>query len=346
MPVETAVELLLVGVLGNFLLVIVLVLTEVRRRWRNRHEGAELLHDLSESEVRRRLAAPAEQVPQTAGREHDSISAGAGDSGAAPLPRPLPTAASRLSEPEPASPGLEASPAVDGPSGSPWAELTDSATGLETAESWESAFELEEERLHRYRRRTCVVHFELDGLDALAERVGREAGDRLIEAVAAVLRRQSRSADRVARVGPGSFRALLPETDEAEAAALVDRVREGLAPILGTSAIPVRLSVGLAKPELGADLASASRLAAERLRADRRPTGATAGPQRPDAGQADGTSRESPGLSARAAGASAARDTRRPSAREALLELRELHQERLVRDEEYHAKRRQILDRL
>ncbi|OGN88276.1 MAG: hypothetical protein A2X23_04350 [Chloroflexi bacterium GWC2_73_18] len=346
MPVDTAVELLLVGVLGNFLLVIVLVLTEVRRRRRNRHEGAELLHDLSESEVRRRLAAPAAQVPQTAGPGHSSISAGAGDSGAPALQRPLPTAASHFSEPEPASPGLEASLAVDGPSGPPWAELTDSATGLETADSWESAFELEEERLHRYRRRACVVHFELDGLDALAQRVGHQAGDRLIEAVAAVLRRQSRSADRVARAGPGSFRALLPETDEAEAEALVDRVREGIAAILGTSAIPVRLSVGLASPDLGADLVAASRLAAERLRADRRPTGATAGPQGPDAGQAHGASPESPGLAGRAAGPSAARDTRRPSVREALLELRELHQERLVSDGEYHAKRGQILDRL
>ena len=111
---------------------------------------------------------------------------------------------------------------------------------------------------------------ELDGLDRLIERFGQPAADRLIRAVAATLRHDARLTDRVARLGPGQFGALLPETDEVQAINYVERVRTATDLWLEAGAVAVRLAIGWANVGADQSLDVALRLAEQRLNADRR----------------------------------------------------------------------------
>jgi len=161
--------------------------------------------------------------------------------------------------------------------------LVDPVTGLGARLAWDEAFRNEERRLARYHRATTVLVAELDGLDALAERLGQAAADRLIPPVADALRRNARGADIVARVGHARFHALLPETDEIGAINYIDRVRTACDMWLEAGAVAVRLAIGWASPGAGATLADALRVAEERMNAGRRsgPAARPAAEQRP-----------------------------------------------------------------
>ena len=63
------------------------------------------------------------------------------------------------------------------------------------------------------------------GLERLTGVLGPGAADRVLPALADVLGRHARGADYVARLGPGRFGILLPETGEVEAVNYVERVR-------------------------------------------------------------------------------------------------------------------------
>lgn len=145
----------------------------------------------------------------------------------------------------------------------------DPVTGLPTAPAWEDAVRHEEARHTRYGHASTVVIVELDRLDALAARIGRENADRLIPPVAAALRRQARGADIVTRTGRSRFQILLPETDEVQAINYVERVRHACDMWLEAAAISVRLSMGWACPTAGGTLADAVRVAEQRMHADR-----------------------------------------------------------------------------
>ncbi len=169
----------------------------------------------------------------------------------------------------PGAPELEADAGLDA--------LVDPVTGLGARLAWDEAFRNEERRQARYHRATTVLVAELDGLDALAERLGQAAADRLIPPVGDALRRNARGADIVTRVGHARFHALLPETDEIGAINYVDRVRTACDMWLEAGAVAVRLAIGWASPGAGATLADALRLAEERMNAGRR-SGALARP--------------------------------------------------------------------
>ena len=128
---------------------------------------------------------------------------------------------------------------------------TDPLTGLLLPSEWNRIIADEDARLHRYRRPTTVVVVELDGLDRLVSALGREAGDRLLPAVADALSRNARGADHLARLGPGRFGILLPETGEVAAVNYIERVREVCELWLESGAIALRLAIGWASP--GAD---------------------------------------------------------------------------------------------
>jgi diguanylate cyclase (GGDEF)-like protein len=148
--------------------------------------------------------------------------------------------------------------------------LIDPATGLGTSTAWDFALRHEEARFARYKEPATVVVAELEGYEMLAERLGRDAADRLITPIANTLLRNSRRADRVARVGPVRFHILLPKTDEITAINYVDRVREETDDWLAAGAVASRLVIGWASPGTGTSFADAMRVAEERMNADRR----------------------------------------------------------------------------
>jgi diguanylate cyclase (GGDEF)-like protein len=157
--------------------------------------------------------------------------------------------------------GPSPQPALDG--------RFDEETGLPTEPVWDEAVRHEEARLTRYGRQATVIVAELDRLDALADRIGRENAARLIPPVAAVLRRQGRQSDVITRTGRARFQVLLPETDEVAAINYVERVRQACDIWLEAAAISVRLVMGWASPAAGGSLQGALRVAEQRMHADR-----------------------------------------------------------------------------
>jgi diguanylate cyclase (GGDEF)-like protein len=159
-------------------------------------------------------------------------------------------------------PTLDGSELDDGPD---LEALVDPVTGLGARHAWAEALRNEEHRLARYRHPTTILVGELHGLEALAERLGQDAADRLIPPVADAMRRNARSADVLTRVGHARFFALLPETDEIAAINYVERVRAACDLWLEAGAVTVRLVIGWASPPAGGTLAEALTLAQERM---------------------------------------------------------------------------------
>ena len=151
--------------------------------------------------------------------------------------------------------------------------LIEPETGFLTRKAWDEALRHEEHRFARYRRPVSMVIFELDGMDALAARLGRESADRLIGPVAHAMGSSARVADIIARVGRTRFLALLPETDEISAINYIERVRTACDLWLAAGAVAVRLAIGWAQPPVGGTLADALKVAHQRLDGDRRRQG-------------------------------------------------------------------------
>jgi diguanylate cyclase (GGDEF)-like protein len=147
---------------------------------------------------------------------------------------------------------------------------TDSLTGLLVVKEWNRIIADEDARVNRYRHPATVVIIELDGFDRLVANLGREAGDRILPALADTLSRNARGADHLARIGPTRFGILLPETDEVVAINYIERVREACDLWLESGAIALHLSIGWASPGPDTSLAVAVARAQERMFAEQR----------------------------------------------------------------------------
>ena len=159
------------------------------------------------------------------------------------------------------TPGPDAAAAIE-------SAAHDGTTGLLLLPMWNRVLADEDARIRRYRRPATVVMLDIDGLDRLIERLGPEAADRLIPAVAETLRRSARSADHIARLGHGRFAALLPETDEVQAINYVERVRRACDLWLESGAIALRLAIGWSSTSGDIGLPDAQRIAGERMFAE------------------------------------------------------------------------------
>ena len=166
------------------------------------------------------------------------------------------------------TPNLPAAPAA--PRAAPTPGGRDPLTGLLDAAAFERALGDEEARVARYGRPASVVVFELDGLDRLVERLGQEAADRVVPALADSIHRLARRADHVARLTPSRFAVLLPETDEIAAINYVERVRRACELWLESGAIAMRLAIGWASGTGDVPLRAAMRTATQRMRVEHR----------------------------------------------------------------------------
>ena len=179
-----------------------------------------------------------------------------------PLPRSMETEASPDTvadvEPEGDGPAPEPEP-VEPTAG------TDALTGLLDQAAFTRLIAAENLRIHRYHRPATVVIFELGGLDRLIDRLGADAADRVVPALADTMRRLARDVDLVARLAPGRFGILLPETDEVAAINYVERVRRACELWLESGAIALTLAVGWAGTDGEPTLIDAQRLATERM---------------------------------------------------------------------------------
>jgi diguanylate cyclase (GGDEF)-like protein len=145
---------------------------------------------------------------------------------------------------------------------------TDQATGMLTPTGWGRVVADEDARVRRYRRAATIVMVEVDGLERLTSRLGEAAADRLIPAVAESIKRLARESDHVARLAPGRFGVLLPETDEIQAIHYIERVRRTCDLWLESGAVSLRLAIGWASASGDDSLHDAGRTATERMFAE------------------------------------------------------------------------------
>jgi diguanylate cyclase (GGDEF)-like protein len=124
----------------------------------------------------------------------------------------------------------------------------DDLTGCLTFESTRRELEREINRSARADLRLCVCFIDLDGFKRINQARGHLRGNEILALVGGVLRDGARSCDTVGRFGGDEFVAILPETDEAGARQVAERLRSRL-----TSATtrlleqPLTASIGVAQ---------------------------------------------------------------------------------------------------
>jgi diguanylate cyclase (GGDEF)-like protein len=94
--------------------------------------------------------------------------------------------------------------------------MIDFVTGLPNRRAFEDALERELARSTRAPRPFSVVYLDLDGLKAVNDRYGHEAGDELLRTVARALQHATRQYDFPARLAGDEFGVLLADTAEGQ----------------------------------------------------------------------------------------------------------------------------------
>jgi diguanylate cyclase (GGDEF)-like protein len=124
----------------------------------------------------------------------------------------------------------------------------DSLTGLANRRSWDETLAREFERARRQDRGLAVLLCDLDRLKDINDRFGHAIGDRVLKAVADVLRERVRAGDLAARLGGDEFAVLCPDTEIAAASALGEDLRHRLGALSPAEVgIPeVTVSIGVA----------------------------------------------------------------------------------------------------
>jgi diguanylate cyclase (GGDEF)-like protein len=104
----------------------------------------------------------------------------------------------------------------------------DPLTGCGTLDSLDRRLREEFERARRYDVTFAVVLIDIDGMQQINERLGRDGGHRVLADFGRLLQRELRAPDFVARYGGEEFLLVLPETDAAGGRDTVHRIRDRL----------------------------------------------------------------------------------------------------------------------
>lgn len=102
---------------------------------------------------------------------------------------------------------------------------TDRLTGLNNRGYWEECLAHEYARHRRYQSSAALVMFDIDHFKKVNDTYGHPAGDKVIQAVAEVVREQMRDTDYAGRYGGEEFVILLPDIDNAGAQVFAERLR-------------------------------------------------------------------------------------------------------------------------
>jgi diguanylate cyclase (GGDEF)-like protein len=105
----------------------------------------------------------------------------------------------------------------------------DTKTGLLNASTWEHEAEQEIARAVRTHGPLCVALLDLDHFKMVNDTHGHLVGDKALRAVSGVLHEQMRSYDVAGRFGGEEFVVLLPQTREAQALIIAERLRTVIA---------------------------------------------------------------------------------------------------------------------
>lgn len=126
---------------------------------------------------------------------------------------------------------------------------TDSLTTLPNRAALMDCAAKEFDRARRYIHPLSVVMIDVDHFKSVNDKHGHAVGDQVLRALGEICQRGLRGSDLLGRVGGEEFVLLLPDTPQANAAYVAERMREQLAksPItMGTLTLAVTASFGVA----------------------------------------------------------------------------------------------------
>jgi diguanylate cyclase (GGDEF)-like protein len=128
--------------------------------------------------------------------------------------------------------------------------LTDELTGLYNARHFHARLDEETSRAMRHDRSLVLLLLDADGLKLVNDGFGHQEGDRLLQHIALLLRREARASDVIARVGGDEFAVIQPETEVAGGLIAAERIRSAMrdgpfATVAGDMPL-TSLSIGLA----------------------------------------------------------------------------------------------------
>jgi diguanylate cyclase (GGDEF)-like protein len=129
--------------------------------------------------------------------------------------------------------------------------VTDKLTGLTNHGRFQEMLGSEIEQVRRYSYPVGLIMLDIDNFKQINDTYGHPQGDQVLQAVARVLREESRDADWAARYGGEEMALVLPHTDIEGAYVIAERVRAAVAglriPVLGADGlIEVTASLGVA----------------------------------------------------------------------------------------------------
>lgn len=127
--------------------------------------------------------------------------------------------------------------------------LTDALTGLFNYGYIVEALDRELHRVDRYGGMVTLIMIDVDHFKSFNDRYGHQAGNEALKALGAVLKREKRASDIVARFGGEEFVMLIPN-DEESGLETAERIRQAIAriqvPVGKNQAASMTVSVGVA----------------------------------------------------------------------------------------------------
>lgn len=106
--------------------------------------------------------------------------------------------------------------------------FTDYLTGLRTRGYFEQQLELEFKRAERKQQKFALLMIDIDHFKILNDTFGHHVGDQLLRDVTSILMKDMREVDTVARYGGEEFVIILPETTQAGAVFVAQRLRRAV----------------------------------------------------------------------------------------------------------------------
>jgi diguanylate cyclase (GGDEF)-like protein len=125
--------------------------------------------------------------------------------------------------------------------------MTDALTELGNRHWMHDTFERELKRALKDNTPVCVIMVDIDNFKQFNDQYGHIAGDRVLSAVAKVLRKHLRPTDLIARFGGDEYAAMLPGISLDKARRTAERLLEKVPQISpAVLATPVTVSIGVA----------------------------------------------------------------------------------------------------
>ncbi len=126
-----------------------------------------------------------------------------------------------------------------------WLSMTDPMTGLFNQRYLAERLPQEVERAEKTGQPLSLLMLDSDTLKSINDRYGHDTGDRMIRAIAEVLKSHTRIGDAAIRYAGDEFMLILPDTGADQAAMVAERVRRAVWEVdLGID-IPVSASIGV-----------------------------------------------------------------------------------------------------